>query len=522
MLTSAHSNWRLAARAAWPRTAASVRFASLQVQHRDKLFIDNQWSDAEGGRTFAVNNPATEDELFQCARASVGDVDRAVKSAQAAFKAPTWGKQSSGKFRGDVLRKMSKALDKEKEEFAILESLDNGKPIAEARGDVEACVSMFDYYAGLAEAFEEKKARGVQTQDTDFEVTLVKEPIGVCGLVTPWNFPLLQSVAKVAPALAAGCSMVLKPSSVCPATSLRMGDLAVAAELPPGALNIIGGTGSEAGSALLDHPGTQLLSFTGSGAVGHTVMHSAAKRWIPTTMELGGKGAIVVFDDADIAAVVDWIMIGIFFCSGQVCSATSRLIVQKGIEGKLMERLVEETNKIRMGDPLDEKTKIGALVSKDQLDIVSGFVERARKDGVEVICGGSHAGNKGYWYLPTILRTNTDCEAWREEIFGPVLCVRSFDSEEEAVRIANDTPYGLANAVITNDVERCDRVAHQLHAGVVWKNCSQVIPTEAPFGGFGASGFGKEYGEMGLDEYVQTKNITSCKPGFSWNWYGGQ
>jgi betaine-aldehyde dehydrogenase len=362
----------------------------------------------------------------------------------------------------------------------------------------------------------------VATDDTDFNVRLVQEPAGVAGLVTPWNFPLMQAAAKVAPALAAGCSMVLKPSSVCPATCLRLGDLALEAGLPAGALNIVTGTGREAGSALLDHRFVDRLSFTGSSGVGHTVHHAAANRLVPVSLELGGKGAIVVFDDVDLEATVDWIMVGIFLCAGQSCSATSRLVVQRGVEAKLLERLVEVAGNLRTGDPLDEATQLGPLTTKEQLDIVSGFVDRARQEGAEVICGGSPIPGKGYYYPPTILRAASDSEAWREEIFGPVLCVQSFDTEEEAVRIANDSEYGLGNAVVTEDAERCERVAQQLHAGVVWKNCSNAIPTEAPFGGFGKSGFGKEYGAMGFEEYVQTKVITGCKPGFSFQWYTGK
>lgn len=250
-------------------------------------------------------------------------------------------------------------------------------------------------------------------------------------------------------------------------------------------------------------------------------MRSAANSLVPTCVELGGKGAIVVFDDiANLDAVVDWIMIGIFSCSGQVCSATSRLIVDRSLEHRLLERLSAASQKIRIGDPTDDSTQFGAMTSKEQLNITDGFVTRAIKEGAQVVCGGQPLDRgKGYWYPPTILKAAPGTEIWREEIFGPVLVYTAFDSEEEAVRLANDTAYGLGSAVITDNDEQCDRVAHQLHAGVVWKNCSNALPVEAPFGGFGKSGFGKEYGALGLEEYVQTKVVTGCKPGFSWNWY---
>jgi betaine-aldehyde dehydrogenase len=251
-------------------------------------------------------------------------------------------------------------------------------------------------------------------------------------------------------------------------------------------------------------------------------MHAAAKRLVPAAMELGGKGAVVVFDDVDVDVVVDWIMVGIFVNAGQTCSATSRLVVQKSIEERLMKRLVEKATSLKIGDTLSEDTNLGSLTSKDQLDIVSGFIDRAVKEGAEIVCGGKavKVGGKGYFHEATILRTPLGSEAWKEEIFGPVLAVQTFDTEEEAVRLANDSEYGLGSAVASTDPDRCERVAQQLHAGTIWKNCSNALPTEAPFGGFGKSGFGKEYGAMGFEEYVQTKVVISCAPTFSWEWYG--
>lgn len=524
MLGNMRSNVVKMVRCQDPLRVHGVRFASLQVPHRDQLFIGNTWCSAENGRTFKVTNPATEDELFQCARASAADVDKAVRNARECFYGPLWGKKSSGKDRAEYLRKMAAALTEKKEEFAILESLDNGKPITEARADIDCCIDFFKYYAKLADKLDEEKIKQVATEDTDFAVRQVQEPVGVVGLVTPWNYPLMQAAVKVAPAIAAGCTMVLKPSSVTPATCLRLGDLALAAGLPPGVLNIVSGTGSEAGNALLDHPLVHRLSFTGSSNVGHTVLEAAAKRLVPAALELGGKGAIVVFDDVDIDSTIDWIMVGLFFNAGQICSATSRLIVQRGVADKLLSRLVEKAKSLKVGDPLSESTQLGPMTSREQLNVVSGVVERAVKTGAEIMCGGSqtNVNGKGFFYEPTILRTSADNEAWKEEIFGPVLAIHTFETEEEAVRLANDTEYGLGNAVISNDDDRCERVAQQLHAGMVWKNCSNAIPVEAPFGGFGKSGFGKEYGELGLEEYMQTKVIVGAKAGFSWGWYGSQ
>jgi len=509
----------LPARSFTPRLRLLRRQLSttMKVPHRDQLFINNEWVGTT--RSFEVTNPATDELLFNCARASESDVQNAVKSARACFNGPDWGKASTGKARGDILRTMGAKLREQKEEFSILESLDNGKPINEARGDIDVCISLFEYFAGFADSFEEHQIEHVKSSDKDFNIRLVKEPAGVIGMVTPWNYPLMQAVVKVAPALAAGCTLVLKPSSVCTATCLRLGDLSLAAGLPPGALNVIAGTGSEAGAALLNSP-VDRLSFTGSSNVGHTVMHACADALVPGHLELGGKGAIVVFDDVDVNPTVDWIMVGIFVCAGQSCSATSRLIVHEKIEEKIVNRLLEKIEKLQMGDPLDENTNLGPLTSRDQLRDVSRFVDDAKKEGAEVLCGGSAVGGVGCYYPATILKCDTSSEAWREEIFGPVLAMRTFRTEKEAVALANDTPYGLGNAVICNDEKRCERVAQQLHAGVVWKNCSNAIPVEAPFGGFGKSGFGKEYGALGFEEYVQVKCITDCKPGFSWEWYG--
>jgi betaine-aldehyde dehydrogenase len=486
------------------------------VPHRTQLFINNEWKST--AKTFKVTNPATEEELFECAAASNEDVDVAVKGAKKCFHSKEW-KAMTGKDRGAILRKMGALLKERREEFSVLETLDNGKPITESYADIDVCIEVFNFYAALAENLDVTRTTDITQQD-EFNVRLVKQAVGVCGMVTPWNFPLMQSVPKVAPALAAGCTMVLKPSSVCPATSMRLGDLALEAGLPAGALNIITGTGREAGNALLNHPDLDYLSFTGSSGVGVTVLDAAAKKLVPSLVELGGKGAILVFDDVDIEAAVDWVMVGIFPCAGQICSATSRLLVHESIEEKFLARLVEETKNLKAGNPLEESTKLGSLTSKDQRDLVAGFVDRAKKDGAKVLCGGNVVPGKGYFYEATILSDLAeDSEGWVEEIFGPVLAVKSFSTEEEAIRLANDSQYGLGNAVLTADSERCERVAQELNAGVVWKNCTNAIPVEAPFGGFKKSGFGKEYGAMGLDEYLQTKVITGCAPDHSWEWY---
>jgi len=452
------------------------------------------------------------------------EVDLAVKAARACFRSEGWA-GSSGRQRAEYLRRMSAALAEAKDDFVRLESLDNGKPLSESEADIDTCMTCFDYYAGLAEQLDEEGPRGgkipVASSDKDLNVYLKKEPAGVIGAVSPWNFPLMQAVLKVAPALGAGCTVVLKPSELCPATCLRLGDLALAARLPAGALNVVSGTGPAAGQPLIDHPGVDRLSFTGSGRTGQLVLEAAGKHLIPASIELGGKSAMVVFEDADIAATVDWIMCGIFICAGQVCSATSRVLIHEAVYDQITTRLVQETEKLKIGDAFDATTQIGPLINQSQLDKVCGFVERAQAGGATVLTGGSRLeGLDGFYYRPTIIEGLSDSsEAWREEIFGPVLAVKRFTTESEAVRLANDSPYGLAAAVCTADAQRAARVSNALDAGVVWRNCSNALTMECPFGGFKQSGFGKEYGEMGFDEYLRTKTVVSCEPTYTWNWF---
>lgn len=331
------------------RFSRTVRYACA-VPHRTQLFINNEWRAAENGKTLGVTNPATGEELFHIAAATTGDVDSAVQAAYDRFHSKEW-KTMPGKQRGDILRKMASLLTQQKEDFAMLETLDNGKPINESRADMDVCIATLEFYAGLADTLDASRTTHVECSDKDFNVRFVKQPIGVVGMVTPWNFPLMQACPKIAPALAAGCTMVMKPSSVCSGTTLRLGDLALEAGLPAGTLNIITGSGRSAGAALLDHPKIEHLSFTGSSGVGVDVLHAAAKKLTPSLVELGGKGALVVFDDVDIECAVDWTMVGIFVCSGQSCSATSRLIVHEAIEEKLMARLIEETKKDQNGRP---------------------------------------------------------------------------------------------------------------------------------------------------------------------------
>eukprot|EP00747_Dinoflagellata_sp_TGD_P030946 gnl/TRDRNA2_/TRDRNA2_134964_c0_seq1.p1 gnl/TRDRNA2_/TRDRNA2_134964_c0~~gnl/TRDRNA2_/TRDRNA2_134964_c0_seq1.p1 ORF type:complete len:538 (+),score=96.50 gnl/TRDRNA2_/TRDRNA2_134964_c0_seq1:68-1615(+) len=505
------------------RLAAGSRALSGTVP--SKLFINNEWVDAADGRTFPVENPYTGNIVAECARAAEADVDRAVRAAHAAQWGGTWGQATTGASRAAQLHKMGASLRAGKEEWAELETIDNGKPITESRADVDTCADFFDYCADLAAELDRPEERDAREEGLSARV--VREPAGVISAITPWNFPLLQSVAKVAPALAAGCAVVLKPSAAAPFTSLKLGELAIEAGLPPGALNVLCGMGAEVGRPMTVHPLVDRVSYTGSGHVGEGIMKDAATVLRQTTMELGGKGAIILFDDyTDIDAAVDWIMCGIFICAGQVCSATSRLLVHESIKAPVLEALVKKIGMIRAGDPMLDETQLGPMISRSQRDSVVKMIKVGIKDGSKLLVGGTDppagCASDGAFVAPTVLDdVPLDSRAWTEEIFGPVLAVRSFQTEEEAIRLTNDSPFGLANAVLSADLARCERVSVALRSGVVWQNCTQPIPVTTPFGGFRESGFGKEFGSEGINEYLQVKSVISAKNvGYSWKWYG--
>ncbi|CAN0031366.1 unnamed protein product, partial [Ectocarpus sp. 13 AM-2016] len=396
------------------------------------------------------------------------------------------------------------------------------------------------FYADLAEKLGSEEPEEIAVPDDSFRTRVVREPIGVIGAITPWNYPLLMAVQKVAPALAAGCTVVLKPSELAPLSCVRMATLAEAAGLPAGALNVLTGEGSPAGASLSAHRGVDKVSFTGSVPTGQKVMAAAAGGPAGVHLELGGKGAMIVFDDIeDIDATVDWICMGIFFNSGQVCSATSRLLLHSKIHDKVVAKILERAASVTVGGPLrgDDKeaegTCMGPLVSGPQRDKVLGFISRAVDAGAKVLCGGGpppdadaastdRKPGKGYYVSPTVLTgvKETD-DAWTAEIFGPVLCVRQFEEEDEALAAANNSEFGLAASVMSADKDRrCERVARALRVGIVWQNCSQPAFIQAPWGGYKKSGFGRELGRWGLEAFLGVKQITSCAGSFSYEWYG--
>lgn len=484
-----------------------------------KLYINGAWvSPAEGG-TLPVIDPATEEVFHHIPAATAPDADAAVRAARAAFDEGPWPRMS-GAERAKVLRAIANGIRERLPELARLETRDNGKPLPESTWDLEDAAGCFDFYAGLAEELD-GEVETVKLADARFTSKAIREPIGVAAAIVPWNYPLLMASWKVAPALAAGCTMILKPAETTSLTALELGVIAEAAGLPAGVLNILSGKGSVVGQALIEHPGVDKLAFTGSGPVGSRIMAAAAKDIKRVSLELGGKSPFIVFADSDIEKAVEWIMFGIFWNQGQVCSATSRVLVEASLYPRLLERLVEEAGKIRIGNGLDDGIQLGPLVNRSQYDDVLRHIARAVEQGATVACGGKAEGfDRGFWVAPTVLTDMAlDSDAWVEEIFGPVVCIRPFETEEEAIRLANDSRFGLAAAVMSADETRCERVARAFKAGIVWINCSQPTFTEAPWGGYKQSGIGRELGRWGLDNYLETKQITHFISNEPWGWY---
>ena len=484
-------------------------------------YIDGQWQQAKSDTTFATINPATEQVITDIPAGNQQDIDLAVTAARQAFDHGPWPKMS-GKERGSYLRKMADIITRRLDELSKLEVLDNGKPYPEAKWDIEDTAGTFEFYAKLAEEMDTEEDQIITLPEADFSSTASKEPIGVAGAIIPWNFPMLMAAWKVAPALAAGCTMVLKPSEITPITALALAEVADEAGLPKGVLNIVNGLGVDAGQALVEHPQIDKLAFTGSVPTGSKIMAMAAKDIKNISLELGGKSPFVIFADSDIDKAVEWIMFGIFWNQGQVCSATSRVLVEESLYPALLERLTIEAKKITIGEGNQAGTLLGPLVNKDQFQKVLAAIEKGVSEGAKIATGGAHPEGltQGYYLEPTVLTDMAeDSWIWQEEIFGPVVCIKSFKTEQQAIAMANNSRFGLAAAVMSKDDARCERVAKAFRAGIVWVNCSQPTFVEAPWGGYKQSGIGRELGEWGLNNYLETKQITRFNSTEPWGWY---
>lgn len=487
----------------------------------DQLYINGQWVAPVKGGIFETHDPSNEEMLAAVAAATAEDVDLAVRAARRAFDEGPWPSMS-GAARAAVLRRIAQGIRDRQQELAELEVRDNGKPLPEALWDIGDTAGCFDFYADLAEDLDGHAEQAVALADERFSSVARKEPVGVAGAIIPWNFPMLMAAWKVAPALAAGCSMVLKPSELTPLTALELARIAHKAGLPAGVLNVVTGLGPDAGSPLAEHPGIDKLAFTGSVPTGSRIMQAAAKDIKNISLELGGKSPFIIFADSDVEAAVEWIMFGIFWNQGQVCSATSRVLVQRELYAPLLERLKQEAEKVRIGNGMEEGVLLGPLVNQSQYDKVREAIVRGREEGAKLVYGGERPAGfaKGFYLQPTIFSdVPEDSWIWNEEIFGPVVCIRPFDDEAEALRSANNSRFGLAAAVMSKDLPRAERVARKLRAGIVWINCSQPTFTEAPWGGYKQSGIGRELGEWGLNNYLETKQITRYDSEQPWAWY---
>lgn len=467
-------------------------------------YINGEWVGSSTGETFPVYDPSTEDVIANVAAASSDDVDRAVVAARTAFDAGPW-RQTTAQDRGRILFKLAAKVNENASTLAELESRNTGKPIVEAEYDIADVATCFEYYGGLAT----KVLGQVNPVPANALSFTLREPVGVAGQIIPWNYPLLMAAWKLAPALAAGCTCVLKPAEQTPLTALEFASWLEEVGLPPGVINVVNGVGETTGAALVEHPGVDKIAFTGSAAVGKLIAKSAAETLKRVSLELGGKSPNIFFADADWEAAVDGALFGVFINQGEVCSAGSRILVERKIYSKFVEAMTEKTKRIKLGPPLDRNTKMGPLVSKEQYDRVTSYLEVGKKEA-RVAIGGTRARHftKGHYVEPTIFfDVDNRARIAREEIFGPVASVIPFDGEQDAIRIANDTPYGLAAAVWTRDIYKAFRMVKSFRAGIIWVNHMQPTYVEAPWGGYKQSGFGRELGPWGLEEYLETKQV---------------
>ena len=500
---------------------SSAQPTATETPRKYQLLIDGQWVDAESGKTFETPNPATGQTLAEVAEADKADIDKAVAAARRAYEGK-WSKMSA-RDRGRLLYKLSQLIEENAQQLAALETADNGKPIRESLYvDLPQVVENFEYFAGYATKIE---GETIPVPGPFFNYTL-REPVGVCGQIIPWNFPLLMSAWKLAPALAAGNTVVLKPAEQTPVTAMELGRLFQEAGFPEGVVNIVPGFGETAGAALASHPGINKIAFTGSTEVGKIIARAAAENLTKVSLELGGKAPNIVFADANIEQAVNGAMMGIFFNQGQVCCAGSRLFLDEKIKDEFLEKFKEKAEKVKVGDPMDKATLMGPQVSAEQLNRIKGYVDIARGEGATVLAGGCPPQlegdfQQGYFFQPTIFsEVHNQMRVAQEEIFGPVTSVITFKDEADLIRQANETIYGLSAGIWTQDITRAHRFAKEVHAGVVWINTFNIFNAASPFGGYKQSGYGREMGKHALELYTQVKSVWVDLSGKPIGWFG--
>jgi len=471
-----------------------------------KLLINNRWVPSESGKTFATINPSTGEEICQVAEADAADVDKAVAAARAAFDHGPWKKMRASE-RGRLLHRLADLIEQNADQLARLETLDNGKPLTIAKAvDVTKTIGCYRYFAGWADKVQGKTI----PIDGDFFCYTRHEPIGVIGQIIPWNYPLLMQAWKLAPALATGNTIVMKPAEQTPLSALRLGELILEAGFPEGVVNLLPGFGSTAGAAIARHMDVDKVAFTGSTEVGRLIMEAAAKSNLKRiSLELGGKSPNIIFADTDLDDAVEGAHLGLFVNQGQSCCAGSRVFVEETIYDEFVEKSIARARKRRVGDPLDPRTDQGPQVSESQFDRIMGYIESGKREGATLACGGERVGDRGYFIQPTVFSDVQDeMKIAREEIFGPVMSIIPFKDMDEVIARANRTTYGLAAGVWTRDIKKAHAVANSMRAGTVWVNCYHVLDTRAPFGGYKQSGMGRELGEYGLQQYTEVKTVT--------------
>ncbi|MGY4802217.1 aldehyde dehydrogenase family protein [Teichococcus aerofrigidensis] len=479
------------------------------IARRHKLLIGGQWVDARSGKTFPVHDPANGQQIATVAEGGAEDIDAAVRAARKAFEDGPWPRMKPTE-RGKLVWKLAEVIERHAEELAQLESLDNGKPISDARAvDVPFSAELLRYMAGWC-----TKITGQQiplSAPGEWHAYSIREPVGVVGQIIPWNFPFMMAAWKIAPALAAGCTIVLKPAEQTPLTAIRLGELIEEAGFPPGVVNVVTGDGTP-GAALAAHPDVDKVAFTGSTEVGKLIVKAAAGNLKKVSLELGGKSPAVVFPDADLSVAIPGAATGIFFNIGQCCTAGSRLFVHERIFDRMMSGLAGEAGKWRIGHGLEPETRIGPLVSQEQFDRVSGYLAAGKQAGAEVVTGGERHGNEGYFIKPTVLaKTTPEMSVVKEEIFGPVVCAMPFNDDdlERIAREANNTAYGLAASIWTRDIGIAHRMARRIKAGSVWINVHNFNDVALPFGGYKQSGWGREMGYEAIELYTETKAVAA-------------